>query len=252
MYWLELLTGPIALVGWSMVAISIALFRRQRSGVTTIVAIVTTIIYFVISTPITTNMLVGVLEQADTEGRACGAPTANSVIVVLAGGVLGSPRSADDYERLQVASLRRTMAGVRLALLAPGSRLLLSGGAGHRAREADLMRTLALDMGMPAKRIVLDRNSRSTYESAKAVAELLKTKLKSDSVFLVTSAIHMPRAAATFVHQGVDICTYPVDWQWMNPPLYTVLIPQISALRKSSAALHEMLGYAWYWMTGRL
>jgi uncharacterized SAM-binding protein YcdF (DUF218 family) len=252
MYWLELFTGPAALAGWGMVAVSILLFHKQRWSVATTLAATTSAIYCCTATPIAANVFVRMMEQAETEGPACGVPSANSVIVVLAGGMLGSPRSQFDYERLHAASLRRTIEGIRLARSADGSRLLLVGGSGDRVKEADLMRTMAMDFGIKDDRIFVERESRNTYQSAKAVARLLKTNLASDSVFLVTSAMHMRRAAATFSRQGIEFCTYPVDWQWMNPPFYTLLIPQVTALRKSSAALHEILGYVWYGLSGRL
>jgi uncharacterized SAM-binding protein YcdF (DUF218 family) len=68
----------------------------------------------------------------------------------------------------------------------------------------------------------------------------------------VTSAMHMRRAAAVFRKQGVSVCPVPVDEKWIQPRLVDALVPQISALQKSTDALHEMVGYIWYLATGRL
>ena len=69
---------------------------------------------------------------------------------------------------------------------------------------------------------------------------------------LVTSAMHMPRAAASFRRHGVDVCPVPVDRRRLRPAAHEALIPQVTALDKSTAAYHEIIGYVAYWATGRL
>ncbi len=76
----------------------------------------------------------------------------------------------------------------------PDDTVLLSGWARRRARapEAELM---ARAWTAPARRIVLDRNARSTIGNALGVARAAR-RLGVDEVVLVTSSWHGRRASA--------------------------------------------------------
>jgi uncharacterized SAM-binding protein YcdF (DUF218 family) len=247
------LLEPVALIAWMLLALSLLLaWRRPRPGVHWIAAIAT-LLYFAVSTPLGANLAVGVLERAAARDSEC-EPTSNreSLIVVLAGGMFGYPADVTEISRLHEASLRRTLEAVSLARQLEGSRLLFVGGAGQQVREADLMGALARALGFPAERVMLERKSESTFESAREVARLAAKMPAAGSIYLVTSAVHMPRALAAFRHQGLNVCAYPVDYSWVWPAWRRMLVPQITALRKSTAAYHEMVGYAWYQLTGKL
>jgi uncharacterized SAM-binding protein YcdF (DUF218 family) len=252
MHWQELFTEPVALIGAALLVLSWLLIRQRPRGSACVLTVTLTILYFMATTPLGANLAIGALESTAAPDPACGTLNKNSVIVVLAGGMSGRPKSAEEFSRLQEPSLRRTFEGVRLAQRITGSRLWLVGGTGGDVREADLMGALAKALGFPADRLILGRESRTTFESAREIVGMMHAASEVNSMYLVTSAFHMPRAHAVFRHQGLEVCAYPVDRSWVEPKLEGMFIPQISALRKTTVAFHEVVGYVWYWLTDRL
>jgi uncharacterized SAM-binding protein YcdF (DUF218 family) len=251
---LELVAQPVALLAWCLVALAWRAWRAPAPPGVRHAAAAVTLLYFAAATPLGANVMVGALEDAATRAaRDCGDGAAGGAIVVLAGGMSGSPASRDEVARLHEATLRRLLEAVRLARAAPESPLVLSGGGGGAVREADLMASLATALGVPPERLRLERESRTTAEGATRVARLLAPPGGSPpAVLLVTSAMHVPRAAAAFRRSGLRVCPVPVDRRWGRPEAHEALVPQVTALEKSSAALHELAGYVAYWATGRL
>jgi uncharacterized SAM-binding protein YcdF (DUF218 family) len=147
--------------------------------------------------------------------------------------------------RLKEASFRRTIAAAALVTTGGETTLIVSGGAGGRTTEAQLMRDLAVALGVPSERVVVEAESRSTRDSASHVADLAR-RAGVSSVHLVTSALHMPRAAWALSHRGLQVCRHPVDWKQVPFDLPGWLVPQVSAIEKSTQAVREAAGLLWY------
>ena len=69
----------------------------------------------------------------------------------------------------------------------------------------------------------------------------------------VTTAAHLPRAAACFRRQGFDVfpcgCHYRAnDFRWS----VGLFIPKAQFAENSDSAAHEWVGLLWYWMHGRI
>lgn len=246
----SMLFEPVAVAGWLLLALSVLLVRERRGGAARVLCWALTAAYFAVGSPLGANLLVGTLEDQARRQADCAPPPAGSVIVVMAGGVSGEPDDAGAYERLSEASLRRTIPATKLALAVPESTIVTTGGRGGSAREADLMASLAADLGFPAARIVRERESRTTAGSARRTAAVVR-RLGPRPAYLVTSAIHMPRALAVFRGAALEVCAWPVDFRRVRPPWPQALVPQITAVKKSAEALHEMVGYLGYWILGR-
>lgn len=198
------------------------------------------------ATPLTASWALGALERiASAEAAACAPPASDARFVVLAGGLRAQPRSAQDVGALSDASLRRTIAAVRLVREFPDSRMLISGGAGRRWKEADLIGTLAQRLGVAQNRIELERRSHDTLQNAREVARLLRGR-PSRPLFLVTSAYHMPRAWMSFRHSGLRVCALPVDFESIPKVSLQELVPDAAGLRMMALALHEYLGIVYY------
>lgn len=249
----DLLAQPVALIAWALLAVVVASWRSRARGSVRWSATALTAFYFAVATPLGANLAVGALERGATaEALACSTPDPEWPVVVLAGGVSADAASADDVAALHAASFRRLVEGVRLARATAHGPLVLSGGSGAATREADLMASLARSLGVPPERLLLERESKTTAEAARNVARLLKTRGLAPAVYLVTSAMHVRRAAATFRRQGVSVCPVPVDRRWVRPEANEAWIPQITALDKSTLAYHELVGHVLYWVSGRL
>lgn len=250
---MQSLIEPAALVGWMLLGLSLRLLWRRPREAAAWLAAGATILYFAVATPLGANLAIGALERSADREPQCPVPGGpGSLVVVLAGGMSGWPADVTELSRLKEPSLRRTLEAVQLARQMPDSRLLFVGGAGRKVREADLMGALAQALGLPAERVIMARESDSTFENAQEVAAAVGKIAVSGPIYLVTSAAHMPRALAVFRHQGLKACAYPVDYTWVRTKWPGMLVPQMSALGKTTMAYHEATGYLWYWLTGRL
>lgn len=176
---------------------------------------------------------------------ACTAPPPRTV-VILAGGA-ATDAQAGDYTALSQASLRRTLGGVALwRQQPPGTELLLSGGPApqHTLAESQLMAGLAQSLGVPAALIRTETRSQTTWQNAQDLAAMRPPAPRR--VWLVTSALHMPRALYAMRKAGFDPCASPVSDHYQLPPSWTAVIPQAGAIEYSDAALHELAGLLWY------
>ncbi len=246
--WLEIILSPVSLSVWGLVLLTLLICLTSGSGLLRGASLGLTLLSYLCATPLTANLALGELESLARQDQICGPPPAGSIFIVLAGGVDGKPTRATNFARLKPDSLRRLISATMIALHTPDSRLLLSGGEGGRWREADLMGKLAEQMNFPASRILLDRKSRTTYQSAENVPKMLIGNLKGPQ-YLITSAYHMPRAYMAFRQSDPGICALPVGFHAIHRPAYELLAPQISALAKTTRALHEYIGILFYrWM----
>ncbi len=250
--WLGLLTEPVAVIGWGLLVLTWFSFRRNAATAIRRLGLGVTILYFFVASPLGANLAVGALEGTAPDFDRCRERPPGAWIVVLAGGMRGEAAGPHDFARLHEASFRRTIEAVRLAQSVPQSVLLISGGNGGEVREADLMGSLAASLGLNRSRIVLERASRTTADSAANVARMIESgNPKNREILLVTSALHMRRAQASFQRQGLVVCPVSVDRRFVRPAVHEALIPQISALAKSTDAYHEMAGLLSYLVTGR-
>ena len=175
---------------------------------------------------------------------ACTAPPRDTV-VVLSAGVSHDPAGAGDFAALNQLSLQRLFAGVDLWRTLPGANLVISGGGYKRIPDAVVMANLAEQLGVPAARIEVEDRSRTTWQNARFVASLSPPVPKR--IWLVTSALHMPRALGAFRAWGFEPCAWPSGLQ--DAKLHfgpQVFIPQGEAVTVSTHALHELLGSVEY------
>lgn len=202
-------------------------------------------------TPLVANALASYLERPLTAAPACRSMPP-SILVVLAGGVDRLPANGGDFSVLNVASRRRMEYAVRWWRKHEHARLVISGREfrGDRPPRASLLAGYARALGVPADALLLERQSLSTRQSARRVAELFPPPAR---IALVTSAMHMPRARAAFHAVGFEICPLPTDYRVVpvGPP--GCLVPRSGALDKTEAALHELVGIVYYrWLDWRV
>ncbi len=138
------------------------------------------------------------------------APVAD-VIVVLGARALSGGRPSR-------AMRRRVAHAVALFDGGAANRLLMSGGRiGGLPPEAEIMRDLAIEAGVPAARIDIEPDSRSTLENAIFTARMLRSRGWSRPL-VVTDWLHVPRAALAFRSQGVRLATSAVTRGWREEP----------------------------------
>jgi len=96
------------------------------------------------------------------------------------------------------------MCGVGLYEAGAAPVLLLSGGGAGAVPEAEIMRRLALDAGVPEAALLVEPGSRNTAENAREAARLLRAH-GLRAVLLVSDRTHLPRAALLFRLEGIKI-----------------------------------------------
>ncbi len=198
-------------------------------------------VFLAVATPLGGNALLLPLETAahDAANRCRAEPSEPDLVVVFAGGADDAAHTSEDYHVLSESSLRRTLAAAHWLHADASRRVLLSGGFGN-VPEAVLMARLLTDLGVQGERITLDSRSSNTVESGVNVAARIR-QMRVNRVLVVTSADHMKRALAELQRNGVVTCAHPVDFSHVAPIFPGHLVPQLSALTKSTRALHEYL-----------
>jgi uncharacterized SAM-binding protein YcdF (DUF218 family) len=195
------------------------------------------------STPLVSDALRGTIE--DRAGpREVAALSAVPVTVVLGGGVAG-PRSPKRVDPDLNAAGDRLWHAARLYHAGKTAQLLLSGGTTRSGdgTEAAAMRTVLHDFGVPDSAILEEGASRTTRDNARNAAEMLRAR-GVDTVVLVTSALHMPRARQQFSTKGLTVIPAPTDFEVIDMPFDLLrIIPTADALEGSGRAFKELLGW---------
>lgn len=247
------LFDPIALTWWFLLALTIVAWRRPWGRSIRFATTAWMLLLCLLGSPVVANAMLGWVEDQATALATCPAPPDDAILIVLAGGIQSVADTPEQYEKLKEATIFRVLPATRIARRLGQSTLLMTGGLGDSVREADLMAALARDLGMPPERIWTEYESSSTASSAKATRALIDAKdTKTRPLYLVTSASHMPRAAAAFHSAGVQVCPLPVDYRRLHPPLADALVPRITALWKSITAVREIASYAAYRLLGQI
>ena len=169
--------------------------------------------------------------------------------------VLGSGHGdADDVAagtKLCGAAASRLMEGVRLARALPGAKIIVSGGAAPgQPSHAAVMAAAAVSLGIDAARIVRFDTARDTMEEA----DFAHSVAGAAPVALVTSASHMPRAAALLRKTGLVVVPCPTDFKARanREFRWTDWMFDAGALDLSTTAAYERLGGAWAWLRGKI
>lgn len=196
------------------------------------------------ATPVFSDWVRGGLESRYPPVAIEALPSAD-VILVLGGGLGAafSPRLHPDLG----AAADRVWHAARLYHAGKAPRVLVSGGVlpwMHRGlNEADAMQGFLIALGVPPSAILLEAESATTRENAVASAAVMSEHGLRDAL-LVTSALHMQRAEASFRAVGVSLTPAATDHEVIDDgPLTPLdLLPEAGALEASSRALKEWLG----------
>lgn len=100
-----------------------------------------------------------------------------------------------------------------------------------------------LELGVPRDRIVVDNESRNTYENSRFTERLIK----GGTVLLVTSAWHMPRACGNFSKTSLQVVPAPCDFSTANAHYgvrhwWDWIVPSADSMARTSYLFKEWLG----------
>lgn len=196
------------------------------------------------SAPLVANALVHRVESARAVPPECAfARARDDPLVVLGGGLDRYVDSDSPYEILDRDSLLRVSKAVEIA--GDDARFYLIGGESHARKPSLLMAAILADRGVAPERIIVETGSESTADNARALVRLLPPE-ETPRITLVTSALHLPRAAASLERHGYTVCHAAADTLYSEAALPVSLLPYLAGLEKSTRAAHELLALVLY------
>lgn len=227
-----------------LLAVGLATSRRRFMAVALAILVVC-------STPVVSDLLLGVLEQKHTRLSVEDCPNADAIVVL--GGLVNEWRGRDLVEWSEAVD--RYEGGIRLVQADKAPQIIFGGGllrpvAAGRT-EGQAMRAAALGRGVAPECIRLLPRVAVTADEANAVADLAESE-GFRRIVLVTSAFHMPRAVHLFERTGLTVTPFPVDYLAPDQGGLALLdfVPQSEALWQTEIALKEFYGMAYYRLLG--
>lgn len=245
-----LLALPLYLLCGFALAIVLA-FRRGRTArawVVRAVLIAGFALTYVVGTEVGPNALMWRVEHrlAPPVVRDSDRHPDNLIVVLSAGWFRWAPgageteMSEDGWERVD--------AGVKLWRRIGGTLLMTGGPApdGSGSSAAARMADVARAFGVPATAIIVESRARNTYENLTLSAPWIREH--RGHVWLVTSALHMPRAMAVAARLGFDPVPYPCFYRAHDLTPRSYWLPSNAGPARFDDVMHEVLGmivYRW-------
>jgi uncharacterized SAM-binding protein YcdF (DUF218 family) len=247
------LTSPAPVL--LMLVVGLVLLYRKRTarwGRRWLLA--ATIAYWLLATPLGAWLVSAPLVTGQTRIESRDQARGAQAVVVLGGGMLSYVSDDLGLDDLLLSGLR-VIEGVRVYTLLGDPILIVSGGNTQHLTpprpEAAALRTAAIELGVPASRIVVEDQSRTTREQALILKDLLARR-HIDRFVLVTTANHMSRSLATFRAVGLDPVPSAAAVRGRDSEDSSALIPRREMLLISDGALYEYVAWVYYWGHGWL
>jgi uncharacterized SAM-binding protein YcdF (DUF218 family) len=253
----KLLALPCYPLGLALILIAagIVMVFRKRPALGRALVIFAGVELYVFSSDPLSYVLVRSLESAYNPSGSF--PAASAIVLLCGGEVPALPPRV--FEEVNDAG-DRILYAARLIKQKAAPCLIISGGSVPFMREtggslARVNRSLLTGpLSIDSSVILLEQRSRNTGENAAFTKKMLDSLSLPPAVILVTSAMHMRRAAALFKKAGCSVYPAPTDYHADVPfrlnPVY--MFPNASALYNSTCALHEIYGIIAYKLLGRL
>jgi uncharacterized SAM-binding protein YcdF (DUF218 family) len=176
--------------------------------------------------------------------------------------VLGGMFEYDnDTERLSIRrGGDRIWQAINLYKAGKIDKILISGNHGYITdrglHESEQLKKVLLNWGIPHQDIIIETESKNTYQNAKETVALLEKSYPHFSSFLlITSAKHMRRASACFENQGLKVTPFSTDpyvggsrsYRWDE-----FIIPDVDNFSNWFDLNKEVVGYVAYATVGYL
>jgi uncharacterized SAM-binding protein YcdF (DUF218 family) len=191
-------------------------------------------------------MLLRPLEDAYPPFSVYAAGNEPEAIVVLGGGTIqNSPEAVMGWDTLDPDALKRAVYAFSLRDDFPVPYIFCGGKVFEHDQEPEAVTAgrVFISLGLPSERLILETNSRNTWQNARETAKLGITQ-----AILVTSAYHMPRSVFCFERNGVSVIPAPTDYKCDRNRKYDFFsfMPSMIFLYSSYLALHEYAGLISY------
>ena len=248
------LAHPVFLLGLLVVLATANLWRKRRETRRRLLLLTIPLALFLVwCMPVVSHLALGSLEWPYPPLKE--RPDDAEAIVVLGGWVRVEDEEGTRYE-LGGDARSRCREAARVYRQGKPLPIVISGGkvdpdAPGPAVAVAMREFLLEEKHVPARDLIVEDGSRTTYENAVETCRLLGER-GIQKVILITDAGSLRRATACFRKQGYECvpcgCRYhgPMDWS------AHAFLPDLNAAGGTQEAFHEWLGIAWYRLHGRL
>ena len=235
-----------------LLLVALILVRRDRKRTAAGFLALALVVLWVASMPLTANLLYRNIESPYLPVPLDQVPSGGCIIVL--GGVLGAPLPPrvdiefnDSIDRLYKTAQLYRAGKAPYVIVTGGNQPWSESGT----VEAELIRDVLMEWGVPKDAIFLEGSSRNTRENALYSKNIIDA-ISCQSPLLVTSAAHMPRAVSAFGSVGVRVTPVSTDVRVAGKALPAVMdfLPDAGALAMTSDALREWIGQKVYAMQG--
>ena len=235
-------------LGWVVLFLLLAIVRRKRWPLFAALAIL-----YISSMPVVGSHLTYWIESSYPTLALDQVENADAIVPLS--GFIG-PRVADGILPNVEEAGERLEGGIVLWQKKKAAWLVFTGGRFPWSKAAEVegavSKRMAMARGIPAEQILITREVGNTRDEAHAVHDLMRER-GWRKIILVTSALHMPRAARLFRKAGVDFVPFPVDFQEGpgDSLMLLDLLPTAGALHRTETALRELYGIMFYALVKR-
>ncbi len=227
-----LLLPPMGLLLLAVLGAILLALRSRRSGWTCLITGLS--LLWLLSTPTVADRLTGLAEGYPAFNPA--SATQAQAIVILGGG--GGPNHAPEYAGQPAAELEllaRLNYGAWLSRQTRLPILVTSDPVNVHLMAVSLTR----DFQQPPRWV--DMSSHDTFENARNTAAMLRAD-HVNAVLLVTSSVHMLRAAREFSATGLAVTAAPVQMLAQREERPFRYLPSAEGMQRSNRAVYELLG----------
>lgn len=202
-------------------------------------------IIYVLSVSLVSNILIRSLED-DYHPLKSRVSNMDAIVVLTSGvrdlshlGLSPAPDETSLYHLVHGIEIYRKMRGVPL---------VISGGRADPTRPeisiGEALGRKAIELGVPKSDLIIEDDSKNTYEGALRVNKILSGK---DKIALVTSAYHMGRSVKLYKKAGFEVSPAPTNFLGGDFEItFYSFIPTANSLKVSSTAIYEYFSRSWY------
>lgn len=194
-----------------------------------------------LSMPIVADAMMTDLEGAvPAAGQPDPAADPDTLIIVLSSGEMRTPVGRTRV-RFDTMGWERVHGGVQL-WRHTGGRMVFTGGppGDPEASLAGASARFARELGVPAADVDLSAGAMNTQQELEQLSQRVRTH--AGPVWLVTSALHMPRALGIADSLGLKVMAWPVGFLQITDHSWRSWVPNNGTLTRARAVIHEYIG----------
>jgi uncharacterized SAM-binding protein YcdF (DUF218 family) len=177
-------------------------------------------------------------------------------IAIVLGGASRIDLADTDRVFLNEGDGDRIIHAIQLYKMGKVKKILFTSGAGSLTgaglSEALFAKKLFLMLGVLSQDLILETESKTTYENALFSALILKKYYPNQKYLLVTNALHERRGLACFKKQGIICLPFSINnegsfdvYEWSY-----YYLPRAYVLNAWDRYLHELIGFCAYRLKG--